>query len=59
MDVTKDEARFIAEKFLANRGEDYKGFIHAHRFGYLYEAKEFLEFELPAYSAGLILNKTN
>ncbi len=59
MDVTKDEAHIIAEKFLANRGQDVEGYMHAHRFGYEKEAKEFLEFELPADSAGSILNNTN
>ena len=59
MDVTKDEAHIIAEKFLANRGHDVEGYIHASKFGYLNDAKEFLEFELPADSAGTILNNTN
>ena len=59
MDVTKDEAHIIAEKFLANRGHDVEGYMHAHRFGYENDAKEFLEFELPADSAGSILNNTN
>ena len=59
MDVTKDEAQIIAEKFLANRGQDTEGYMHASRFGWFDEAKEFLEFELPADSAGIILNNTN
>jgi len=33
--------------------------MHAHRFGYENDAKEFLEFELPADSAGSILNNNN
>ena len=59
MDVTKDEAQVIAEKFLANRGQDTEGYMHASRFGWLGDAKRFLEFELPADSAGSILNNTN
>ena len=59
MDVTKDEAHIIAKKFLANRNHDVEGYMHAHRFGWLDDAKEFLEFELPADSAGTILNNTN
>ena len=45
MDVTKDEAHIIAEKFLANRGQDVEGYMHAVRFGWLDDAKNFLEFE--------------
>ena len=59
MDVTKDEAQIIAEKFIANRGQDVEGYMHASRFGWLDDAKRFLEFELPADSAGSILNNTN
>ena len=55
---TKDEANVKAKMFLANRGKDISDFMHAHRFGYLYEAKSFLEFELPAEEAGKILNNT-
>ena len=59
MDITKEEAGIIAEKFLANRGHDIESYMQAARFGYLNDAKEFLEFELPADSAGSILNNTN
>ena len=44
MDVTKDEAQIIAEKFLANRGQDIEEYMHASRFGWLGDAKRFLEF---------------
>ena len=56
---TKDEAHAKAKMFLANRGKDISEFMHAHRFGWLNDAKEFLEFELPADEAGEILNNTN
>ena len=59
MDVTKEEAHIIAKNFLANNGHDIESYIHADRFGYDRHAKNFLEFELPADSAGQILNNTN
>ena len=46
MEITKDEAHMKAKQFLANRGKDVSEYMHAHRFGWLDEAKEFVEFEL-------------
>ncbi|MCH7763651.1 MAG: CPBP family intramembrane metalloprotease [Candidatus Marinimicrobia bacterium] len=59
MDITKEEAQEIAETYLANRGYDVQDYMHAARFGYLDEAKTFLEHQLSAERAGEILNKTN
>ena len=59
MDVTKDEAHEKAKMFLANRGKDISGFMHAHRFGYLVDANLHLQYALPPDEAGKILNNTN
>ena len=59
MDITKEDAQGIAEEFLANKGYDVSGYMHAARFGFLAEAKTFLEHQLSAEEAGKILNETN
>ena len=59
MDITNEEAKLKAKGFLANRGIDISGFMHAKRFGYQKESKIFLEYHLSAEEAGEILNNTN
>ena len=59
MNITNEEAKVKAERFLANRGIDIGDFMHAKRFGYERDSKIFLEYHLPAEKAGEILNSTN
>ena len=37
MDVTKDDAKIIAEKLLSNKGYDIFDFKHASKFGHLHQ----------------------
>ena len=59
MNITNEEAKVKAERFLANRGIDIGEFMHAKRFGYERDSKIFLEYHLSAEKAGEILNNTN
>ena len=59
MNITNEEAKVKAERFLANRGIDIGEFMHAKRFGYERDSKIFLEYYLSAEKAGEILNNTN
>ena len=59
MNITNEEAKVKAERFLANRGIDIGEFMHAKRFGYERDSKTFLEYHLSAEKAGEILNNTN
>ena len=59
MDVTQDDAKILAEKFLRNKGYDIQDYKQASKFGHLNREKRFLEYHLSREEAGEILNETN